>query len=201
MAKRQNGVFCVEGEWNSSLTDRTSVEPQLQMLENMHCCGGVIHRDVATSEELEYYVGKWLQRQYARFTVGYFAFHGEPGLIQLGRDSLTLVEMGDMINGRAGGKILYFGSCSTLLADDDELKDFCRRSGARAVVGYTREVDWLETAAFDFILLPQLLDAVYIKPIYNRLAKDHARFVLGLGFRMATATWTTPRKIALEADG
>ena len=62
-------------------------------------------------------------------------------------------------------------------------------------------MDWLETAAFDFILLPQLLDSVYVKPIFTRLSRDHARFVTGLGFRMATATWATPLKIALEATG
>lgn len=199
MTIRTNGVFCVEGEWSGRLTDRTSVEPQLQMLANMQCCSGVIHRDAATRDEFDYYVNKWLQRQYARYTVGYFAFHGEPGHIRLGRDDLSLADMADIIGGRAEGRIIYFGSCATLQASDEELQTFCRQTGVRAVAGYTRRVGWLETAAFDFILLPQLLDAGYIKPIFTRLAKDHQRFVTGLGFRLATANWATPRKIALDA--
>jgi hypothetical protein len=40
-----------------------------------------------------------------------------------------------------------------------------------------------------------------VKPIFARLSKDHPRFVSGLGFRMATASWATPRKIAIEAAG
>jgi hypothetical protein len=169
------------------------------MLENMNCCGGVIHRDVATRDELEYYVGKWLQRQYARYTVGYFAFHGVPGTIRLGRDDLTLDDMADIVGPNAEGRTLYFGSCETLAATDEDLQAFCKKTRVRAVVGYTRRVDWLETAAFDFILLPQLLDSMYVKPIFTRLSRDHARFVTGLGLRMATASWATPRKIALEA--
>lgn len=119
----------------------------------------------------------------------------------LGRDELELEDLADIIGGGAEGRIVYFGSCQTLAATDEELQTFCKKTGIRAIVGYTRAVDWLETAAFDFILLPQLLDATYVKPIFTRLAKDHPRFVRGLGFRMATANWATPRKIALEAAG
>jgi hypothetical protein len=198
---RRDGVFCIEGEWNGLLTDRTSVEPQLMMLENMNYCGGVIHRDVATRDELEYYVGKWLKRQYVRYAVGYFAFHGVRGTIRLGRDDLTLDDLADIIGPNAEGRTLYFGSCETLAASDEDLQAFCRKTRARAVVGYTRYVDWLETAAFDFILLPQLLHSAYVKPIFSRLSRDHPRFVTGLGLRMATANWATPVKIALEATG
>jgi hypothetical protein len=56
MPQRLNGVFCLEGEWNGRLDDRTSVEPQLMMLENMKYCARVIHRDVATRDEFAYYV-------------------------------------------------------------------------------------------------------------------------------------------------
>jgi hypothetical protein len=199
VTSRRNGVFCLEGEWDGRLTDRTSVEPQLTMLENMKCCGGVIHRDVATRDELEYYVGKWLQRQHSNYTVGYFAFHGSPGMIQLGRDELTLDQLAEIVGPTADGRTIYFGSCETLAASDEDLQAFCRKTRVRAVVGYTRWVGWLETAAFDFILLPQLLDSVYVKPIFTRLSKDHARFVTGLGLRMATTNWATPRKIAVDA--
>lgn len=48
MRSGQTGIFCLEGDWDSNLTDRTSIEPQLRMLKNMGSCGGVIHRDVPT---------------------------------------------------------------------------------------------------------------------------------------------------------
>jgi hypothetical protein len=198
---RPAGIFCLEGEWSNDLGDRTSVEPQLTMLHNMGYCSGVIHRNVAGRDDLRFYTQRWLQKKYVRYSLGYFAFHGDQGCIRLGRDDLTLAELSEVLGRRAEGRIIYFGSCGTLAAPDHELQGFCRSTGIRAIVGYTRWVDWLETAAFDFILLPQLLEAAYVKPIYTRLLKDHARFVTGLGFRMATATWATPRKVALEASG
>jgi hypothetical protein len=192
------GIFCLEGEWESRLTDRRSVEPLLQVIENLDLWGRVIHRDVATREEFEYYATKWTRRQYDRYPLGYFSFHGEPSRVRLGKDSLTLNEMAEILRGGADGRVIYFGSCQTLAASDEDLQRFCQVSGARAVVGYTRRIDWLESAAFDLILLPHLLDSEYMKPIYTRLCRDHPRFVEGLGLRMASSSWSTPRKIALD---
>ena len=99
-----------------------------------------------------------------------------------------------MLNGRATNRILYFASCLTLNTSDDELSDFCKRSGAKAVVGFTRWVGWLDSAAFDFLLLPRLLDATNMKPVFNSLEREHEGFVRNLGFRMATASWATSRR-------
>jgi hypothetical protein len=193
------GVFCLEGDWTERLTDRLSVEPQLRMLAKARHCADVIHRDVATREEFAYYLDKWLAKRYESFGVGYMAFHGASGLIELGRDVLTLDEIAEMVRGRGGGRTVYFGACETLSAPDEELKRFCAETGFKALVGYTKYVDWLEAAAFDFILLPQLLRSSYAKPIYERLRRDHERFVTGLGFRLATKTWVSPRKYAVAA--
>lgn len=193
------GIFCLEGEWEGLLTDRTSVEPPLRMLENMKGCSKVVHRDVATRDEFDYYLSKWLQKRYADFGLAYLAFHGDRGEINLGRDVVTLDDIAETIEGRAVGRILYFGSCATLAVEDDVLEDFCRRTGARAVVGYTNYVDWLQSAAFDLILIPELLNSRYLKPIFPRLSKDYHYFVHTLGLRLATSSWSTPRRVAREA--
>lgn len=199
MSAQRQGIFCLEGDWNGLLTDRTSVEPALRMLENMRICSGVIHRDVATRDELRYYSRKWSQQQYARYSLGYFAFHGAPGAIQLGRDEVSLQELAELLGAHAEGRMLYLGSCQTLAASDEDLQLFCKATGVRAILGYTRQIDWITSAAFDFLLLPQVLRAGFVKPIFNRLYRDHPGFVTRLGFRIATADWTTERKIALDA--
>ena len=193
------GIFCLEGEWDGLLTDRTSVEPPLRMLENMKACSKVVHRDVATKDEFDYYISKWLQKRYAEFGLAYLAFHGDPGQIDLGRDIVTLDDLADSMEGRAAGRILYFGSCATMAVEDQALKDLCRRTRARAVVGYTNDVDWLLSAAFDLILIPALLDSAYVKPLFGRLSNGYRELVHRLGVRMATSTWVTPQQIAQEA--
>lgn len=131
-------------------------------------------------------MSRWFEAKYQGYGVAYLAFHGRRNRIVLGDgEEVTLEQIADVIDGRAAGKILYFGSCSTLAMTDQRLKAFCARTGAKAVVGYTRNVGWLEAAAFDFILLPKLLAASSIRPIFTALRRDHPRFVTGLGFRMA----------------
>lgn len=194
------GIFCLEGEWGDDLDDRTSVLPQLQMLENMQVCGRVIHRTAVTRTEFDHYVGRWAQRRYRRFKIAYLACHGGPGRLLLGKDEVTLENLAEVMEGKAEGRIMYFGSCSTMLSADDDLRALCKRSGAEAVVGYTRQVDWLEAAAFDFLLLPRLLDARYMKPVYTGLIRDHPEFASRLGLRVATKSWVTDRTIAVAAS-
>lgn len=74
MAK--GGIFCVEGQWHRDLRDRSSVLPTLDLLERR---GRIrfIHRDVATEEELNYFVGRWGLKQYCDYQVGFLAMHGD----------------------------------------------------------------------------------------------------------------------------
>ncbi len=195
---KPRGIFCLEGGWSDSLTDRTTIEPQLRMLENMREAD-VIHRDVATREELAYYLVKWSQKKYVSYSLAYLAFHGRSGRLDLGRDEVTLAELAEIAGPRLDGRTVYFGSCSVMAANDQELMAFCRDTGAKAVVGYTKVIDFLEAAAFDFILLPKLLNATFVKPILPGLRRDHERFVVGLGLRIATKAWCTDRKLALDA--
>jgi len=195
------GIFCLEGEWSSKLTDRTSVRPHLDMLTPIGVTAPLIHRDVATREEFFYYCEKWLQKQYAHYSLGYFAFHGNEACINLGRHEITLQDMAAFLGRRASGRTIYFGSCSTMAVPDKELLSFVRQTDVRAVCGYTKKVDWLDSAAFDYILLPLLLDRAYTKTVYSSLARDHAGFVRGLGFRLATRDWVSPRRVATAAVG
>ena len=150
-----NGVFCLEGEWDSDLRRRASVLPILELLERL---GEVkaIHRDVATLAELEYYLKLWRQAKYDDYRVLYLATHGDKGLLSWSRDnSTTLDELADMLGGHAAGCYLYLGSCLTLF-DEREAMSFVSKTGAAAVLGYRAKLAWLEGAAFEVILLSRL---------------------------------------------
>ncbi len=197
------GIFCLEGQWaqgsSPSLLDRTTVYPQLLMLEQMKISRGVIHRDVATKEEFEHYAREWARPSYRNYPIAYFASHGIKSGIALGRDQLSLGEIAQMLRGKLSGRTVYFGSCNTLAASEVVLMNFCKSTGAKAIAGYTKPVEWLSSASFDFILIPELMRAKSIRPIYARLLKNHQGFVRELEFRIATSTWASPRKPAQSA--
>lgn len=185
-----NGIFCLEGDWGP-LTDRTSVRLGLDMLVTVRR-GRLIHRNAATRAEFEYYLDRWSTAKYADFPVAYFSFHGAPGTLSLAREELSLGGIAQAIKRPLTDRVLYFASCGTLDLPAEDLKTFVRETGAAAVVGYTTDVDWEESAAFDFTLLPELLSGASIKRTYARLANRHRYFTEGLGLRMATRSWAEP---------
>lgn len=151
------GVFAFEGDWDSDLRMQWSIDT---MLDAVRGFGEIkyIHRDIGTVPELEYYVNKWLQRRYDAYQVGYFGFHGDPGNLWLdGKRHVSLEKLEAIIDGRAEGRVIHFGSCSVMRARDDRLRTFRRNTRARAVIGYRKTVySDLELAAFELLLLEAL---------------------------------------------
>ena len=155
MSRSSPGVFCIEGTWSSSLADRATVRDLLDVLENVD---GVpyIHSRVTTEEGFYDVVRRWHQKQYSGYSLGYFAFHGRPGKLLIGRHSVSLKELGMVLQGACSGKILYFGSCSVLQVNPGEIDKFLRLTDADCVVGFNKDIDWLASAALDLILLQAL---------------------------------------------
>jgi len=151
-----NGIFAFEGDWiPDNLTEGWSMRPALETLRDML---GIkfIHRQIGTPSELCYYVEKWLakgKRNCSDYTVGYFAFHGERGLIAPGKGDVRLYQLERWINGGAKGRVIAFHSCSTLDVKDERVKLFLERTKASTVVGYAKDIDSLEAIAFDHLVL------------------------------------------------
>lgn len=183
-ARAISGVFCLEGQWSPKLTDRESMKPVLDILEARRTLK-YVHRDVATEDELCFYLKKWRQRQYRSFGIGHFAFHGTGGRIVLGRRELTLEELAVTMEGHCDGRVIFFDSCSTLNVTPKRLAAFRKQTGARVVCGYTKRVDWVEPAGFELMLLEKLAEYKHADAPFRWLQRNHAQFVKRLGFRWA----------------
>ncbi|GAB3083996.1 DUF6642 family protein [Pedococcus soli] len=170
-----NGVFCLEGEWNADLRKRATVLPVLELLERL---GEIkaIHRDVATLPELEHYLKAWGQPRYRDFYVLYLSTHGDKGLLQWSRGNQTsLEELAALLGDSAKGCYVYLGSCLTLF-NEREARAFVETTGVEALVGYRKEVDWLEGAALEVILVAWLANH-YGRPstLFKQLMKRHGQ--------------------------
>jgi hypothetical protein len=157
----KRGIFCLEGEWDRDLRSRRSVLPILVMLE-AHGSTSHIHRDIGTRAELALYLEKFGQQRYKHFGVLFLAFHGSRGHIVVEGKDVSLEELAGMIGTSARGKVIYFGSCATLNVSSGRLAEFRRRTGAKFVAGYTRNVDMITTCAFEVALLDAL--GFYTRP-------------------------------------
>jgi hypothetical protein len=78
-------------------------------------------------------------------------------------------------------KTVYLGSCSTMRNQAD-IKEFRRLTGARMVCGYTKDVDWMESAAFELLLLNRLAANANPVEALRPLFRDHRGLIKRLGF-------------------
>lgn len=190
------GLLCLESSWaeDGDLTDKTSVEAQLRMFQDAEQCGNVIHRDVATVGEFKHYIGEWLDDKYAeQYPLVYLSLHGFQRGFWAGDQKMTLSQFADVVDtDKAQNRIFYFGGCTTMRANVDELRGFCKQTGAKAIVGYTRVVTWHESTALDCLLVPRLLEMQKMASVYTGLAGKYPDLVKILGLRMATAAWVLP---------
>jgi hypothetical protein len=190
---KAGGVFCFEGQWEEDLTKRGSVLPTLELLERL---GRIryIHRDTATADELHHYLDTWLSsRRYQDYKVGFFALHGQPTQLCLTEQNTVEVdEIAAWMSGRCSGRILYFGSCLVLRASDRVLQDFLHETKAAMLCGFTKVIDWVESAAFETVVLNALVNGSRIDSAerlvhstrWNSLAEH-------LGFRVVYANGRT----------
>ena len=75
-----------------------------------------------------------------------------------------------MLDGRCAGRTLYFSACLTLDISDDMLTAFVGRTGAKAIVGYEKPIEWLESAAFECLLLERARPRESDRRVLQRLA-------------------------------
>lgn len=184
---RQNppGVLCLEGPWSAKLTDRSTVRPLLEVLEEQKLIR-YAYRDAVTVAEFEQYMLQWTQNQYADHGFAYLAFHGDPGGFWIGRRFYTLETLAELCEGRLAGRTLYFGACATLKINEETAREFLRMTGARALCGYTKDVDWVESAAFEMILIRTVTNYDRIDAGFRDLQKTHGGLCEYLGLR---AVW------------
>lgn len=186
------GVFCLEGEWEDDLWDPSTIRP---LLEVMRTAGQTefVHRRVATKADFRARIEWWLGFG-GGLEVLYLSAHGSKATLCLGGEDMTLGELSAMLDERAQGSVIYFGGCTVLAGSEDDARRFCRDTGVRAVVGYTRQVDWLQGASFELVLLPDLAWTKQMPQLFKRMISAFPVVTARSGFRVATSTWSDTAK-------
>ena len=183
----KKSVFCLEGNWTPDLRKRSSVRAVLEFL-NANCDLNYIHRDCGTVEELAYYLKKWPQKLYQSYTIGYLAFHGKPGLLELDKHQhLTMEELGTLLAGKCKDRILHFGSCNALDVDRDRIAAFLDKTGCLCVCGYRERVDWISSSAFDILLIDMFQYYRDVDAVERQVQRYYRSLVKNLRFRLFRA--------------
>ncbi len=189
---KARGVFCLETDW-TDITRAPTVEPLLELLGRSPLRIPFIHRNVVTRDALLHYLDKWTQRKHDDYPILYIGFHGIEGEVQFGdlrrRSShMTIDELEDHLRGRCAQRIIHFSSCRTLIMHERRIQKFLAETGAVAVSGYGRDIDWIRSAVFDMALLASLQQNAFtargIRAVRLRMLRRYKSESRSLKFRM-----------------
>ncbi|MCX7829967.1 MAG: hypothetical protein N2445_02765 [Acidobacteria bacterium] len=188
---KSKGVFCLEiSDWFGSMKKKNTVEPVLELLHHSPLEVPYIHRDVATKEELNFYLKKWTLAEYKCYPILFLAFHGAPGEIFLAQNNkvMSIDELLKILEGRCHRKIIHFGACSVFNLQGKILKRILTRFNALAISGYSAEVDWVTSSVFEMLFLAELQKNALTKSgviaVKKRIKEIAPKLSKKLGFKM-----------------
>jgi hypothetical protein len=189
-------IFCLEGEWDNSLKSKSSILPTLEFLEDT---AGVnfLFRKVALPDDLYFYLDKAIQKSYKKFSIIHLAFHGTSQNIWMAdsKTTVSLKELADEYKDKLVGKVVHFGSCSTLRTKDENLLYFLETTKAEMVSGFTKDVEFIDSSIFEIAYFFRLQEYRYASYVEERMKRDYPGLFERLGFR----AFSRKRKAELQA--
>ncbi|MBP5368228.1 MAG: hypothetical protein J6Z01_07245 [Bacteroidales bacterium] len=151
-----NKIFCLETEWDKSIQDlkkKSAAKSLLEFIENTMNIPYAF-RQVATSQDFEYYINHLNYSSYSAYDMVYLCFHGAKSAIEFANGvNLNLRTFANKHENLFLNRNVHFGSCSSLRMKEEEIKAFKRHTNARMITGYTRDVDFMNSFVFELWLL------------------------------------------------
>lgn len=143
-------IYCLEGNWNTNPNSKQSIKPILELLKTT--CGiRYIHIKCDTKAELLKYLRQFTFKRYKNYKILYIAFHGKSNRIYTGKDYTSLKEFGEVLESSLDGKIIHFGSCSTLKTSNKRIQEFLETTNADSISGYSKTIDFIDSTALDLL--------------------------------------------------
>ena len=143
-------VVCLESFWTYNVEDRLSVGPVLELLGKTNGTRSVI-LTCGTIDELKFNLE--IARQMKGFRILHLAFHGYPGGIHLPDLRIDMEKLASFMKKDFRNWIIFFDSCRTINVGKDRILDFISATEVKMVIGYKREVGWMDSAALDLLIL------------------------------------------------
>ncbi|KAF5036772.1 hypothetical protein DSECCO2_571620 [anaerobic digester metagenome] len=181
--KNQRFIYCLEGSWNKNPRSNQTIKPILDLLFTFSKIK-YIYRKCTDKENFIKELQRFSQKRYSNYTILYIAYHGRKNRIYFGNEYITLKEIANVLEGKLNGKIVHFGSCSTLNTTEKNINDFINRTGCSFISGYQKDVEYIDSSAFEMVYFETIQKYYSLKKIKLNLIKkyptlsERLRFIL-----------------------
>jgi hypothetical protein len=155
-------LVCLESAWDDSVFQARSVRGFLEALGPLARPPlRVAHRFIESAAHLAHWARSpngllWRDPDAWDAPVFYLAFHGSPGTVRSALEQIGPQALCEAFAGFGGYKcLLYFSACSILRGATGRrfARNMLEASGARAVIGYTTDVGWMNSLVVDLLFL------------------------------------------------
>ena len=178
-------LVCLESSWDDRIFQTLSVKGFFESLGPLiQPPLKVAHRFIESLKHLSQYTKKpggllWTDPVAYDAPVICLAFHGAPGAVYTDLERIGPRGLCDAFEGYGFlPTIIYLGSCSVLKGDMGKKlgKDLLESSEAKALLGYTTDVDWMNSLIVDMLFLQRFYTHNdpwnNLEEIYNSILKD-----------------------------
>ncbi len=180
---KEKFIYCLEGNWSKNPRSLQSIKPILELLCNFSKVKYIYHK-YTTKEEFVKGLQKFTQKRYDNYSVLYIAYHGHKNRICFGKEYITLKEMANILEDKLNGKIVHFGSCSTLNTTTKNITDFIQRTGCEFISGYKKSVEYIDSTAFELIYFEVLQNCYSFRKISRAIFSKYSTLAEKLKFAM-----------------
>jgi hypothetical protein len=173
----KKNIACVESLWDGNIESRLSVVPLLELTSRVDDIR-FSYLTCNTVEELQYNIEKFKRRR--GYGILYLSFHGRPGELVLdGRASVEIEKLAQYMGDGFANWVVHFGSCATINVPQARISRFIATTGVSMVLGYKKDVDWIDSAAIDLILFDRLQEYTHMHRFWEQF-KPRYRDLIGV---------------------
>lgn len=79
--------------------------------------------------------------------------------------------------------VVHFGSCETIDIEKYRISNFIAVTEVSMVVGYKRDVDWIDSAAMDLLLLDWLQEYKNMHQLWKRIKMNYKDLITITGLK------------------
>lgn len=181
--RKEKFIYCLEGNWNKHPKSSQTIKPILDLLYTFSKVKYIYHK-CPIKEDFVKGLETFTQKRYSNYTILYIAYHGRKNRIYFGNEYITLKEIANVLEGKLNGKVIHFGSCSTLNTSEKNITDFITRTGCSFISGYKKDVEYIDSTAFDLVYFDILQKYDSSKKIKSVITKRYLTLMNNLYFNV-----------------
>jgi hypothetical protein len=176
----KKNVACLEMILEEDIEKRLNVFPILELISKIKDLK-FIYLTCNTKMELIFNLNLLKKRR--GYGILYLSAHGRPGEIDLHETQIDLETLAALMGRNFKGWAIHFGSCRTIDVAKNRIYRFIDATDVSIVLGYTKNIYWIDSGAADLLLLGNLQSYKNMQKFWEAFKKRYIDLIKLTGLK------------------